>query len=202
MPVCPHPLEHDAWSTQLPAKPQSVAAITVTGQKPQRPFIVSTRQSKPGSAVRILLGSPFWNPQVDIRVWISARLSKSVPCCSTLRRGSRAAGVGRMSRFCALRVRKSENKRKPASILDACAVKALMSHAPGMHHEDCGRSAKQYGVEAKTAGRGSGMDASLRDQAGPFAQPHISYTLAICQTPTKHENISSFRVHGRTRLSF
>ena len=57
--VLPQPERQSKASTHFPARPQSEALMTVVGQNPQRPFAVSTRQSKPGSAVRMIVGFPF-----------------------------------------------------------------------------------------------------------------------------------------------
>jgi hypothetical protein len=51
-------------STQFPARPQSVAEMTVVGQKPHNPLIVSVLHSKPDSAVRGLFGLPVSKSQV------------------------------------------------------------------------------------------------------------------------------------------
>jgi hypothetical protein len=67
-PTSPHPLEQPCESTQLPARPQSEAEITVVGQNPQIPFLVSTLQSKPGFAVRGWPGSPSAKPHVVMSV--------------------------------------------------------------------------------------------------------------------------------------
>ena len=56
--VSPQPDLQSKLSKQLPARPQSEAAITVVGQNPQRRFSRSTRQSNPPLAVRTLLTSP------------------------------------------------------------------------------------------------------------------------------------------------
>lgn len=54
----PQPFLQLCASTQLPAKPQSLAAMTVVGQNPHIPLIVSTLQAKPEFAVRGRFGSP------------------------------------------------------------------------------------------------------------------------------------------------
>ena len=74
----PQPLEQALESTHAPARPQSVAAMTVVGQNPQIPCEVSIRQSNPESAVLGLLGSPFRKPHVDSSVVIL--LSKTSVC--------------------------------------------------------------------------------------------------------------------------
>jgi hypothetical protein len=64
-PRIPHPDVQEKVSTQQPARPQSVAEMTVVGQKPNKLFSVSNRQSYPDCAVRGCVGSPVLNPQVD-----------------------------------------------------------------------------------------------------------------------------------------
>jgi hypothetical protein len=70
----PHPEVQACESTQFPARPQSVAEITVVGQNPHRAFSVSTLQSKPGCAVRGWFGSPDLYPHVDTPEVICRRL--------------------------------------------------------------------------------------------------------------------------------
>lgn len=93
----PHPLEQACLSIQLPARPQSVAAITVVGQKPQSPCSVSTRQLNPESAVRDLEGSPSKNPQVVRAVWMalagfSLVIVAACPTPTQTRRSTAVAG--------------------------------------------------------------------------------------------------------------
>lgn len=61
----PHPDKQSNESTQVPARPQSEAEMTVVGQKPHSAFCVSILQSKPDCAVRGCFGSPELNPHVD-----------------------------------------------------------------------------------------------------------------------------------------
>lgn len=75
-PTIPHPFLQALESTQFPANPQSVAAMTVVGQKPHNAFCVSTRQLKPASAVRGWLASPFKKPQVDTKA-VACRFFRS-----------------------------------------------------------------------------------------------------------------------------
>lgn len=73
-PKMPHPDVQECESTQFPARPQSVAEITVVGQKPHTAFWVSILQSKLNCAVRGWFGSPFLKPHVGAAETICRRL--------------------------------------------------------------------------------------------------------------------------------
>jgi hypothetical protein len=74
----PHPVLHGPLSKQYAPNPQSVSATTVTGQNPQIPFNVSTRQLKPFGAIQGFDGSPLRKPQVEEPEPASRRWSRSV----------------------------------------------------------------------------------------------------------------------------
>jgi len=91
--VNPQPLEQAWLSTQLPANPQSRAEITVVGQKPQRLFARSTRQSKPEFAVRGFVMSPS-RYTVAITVVTISFLTNIAPCSASIA-ASRSPSIGR-----------------------------------------------------------------------------------------------------------